>query len=144
LYLSEAANTEGGSETVKNVYRYICHKVSCLTPHTGFVQSNLLQDDKYREMLALLLTCADTGICRVSPKENAKHRDDLRLQKIKYNEDANNWKRYNREIHVIKSLYCEFRLKQTEIALLFGLSQGYVSQVISGKKRAKTIIELKK
>lgn len=78
-----------------------------------------------------------------SAKENSKHRDKLALQKRKHNEESSNWKRYNREIKVIKRLYREFGLKQFEIADLFELSQGYISEVVNGKKRAKAIRGLK-
>lgn len=69
LYLSVAANTEGASEIVKDVYRFIRENINYISTNIKVATPTLLTNDKNRELLTLLLSCADTGIDKVDSKE---------------------------------------------------------------------------
>ena len=77
-----------------------------------------------------------------NPSHNAKHREMLQLQVRRVGQDAYNAKFADKEIRVIKKLYKDYKWKQCDIASIFECSQGHVSQIINGKKRAKAILEL--
>lgn len=73
LYVSMAANTGESPEIVQNIYRFIRDEINYISPSMGIHATNLLTNDKYRERLALLLSCADTGIDKVDSKEVLEH-----------------------------------------------------------------------
>lgn len=77
-----------------------------------------------------------------SPKENAQHREKLGLQKRISGQNAYNAKLADKEIVVIKKLYFKHEWEQKDIAALFECSQGYVSEIVNNKKRAKAIQEI--
>lgn len=70
LYLSVAAQHDKSSEQLKDVYRYIRNYINFISPEPHFAAQDTLIDDSYRNMLAKLLACADTGITAMGIKDN--------------------------------------------------------------------------
>ena len=73
LYISMAADTGESPEIVQNIYRFIRDEINYISPSMGIHAANLLTNNQYRERLALLLSCADTGIDKVDSKEVIDH-----------------------------------------------------------------------
>ncbi len=64
-YLGVAAQHQQSSEQLKDVYHFIRDDIHIVAPGYGLVNNELLNADAYRQSLARLLSCADTGITRV-------------------------------------------------------------------------------
>ena len=64
-YLSVAAQHQQSSEQMKDVYRFIRDDIHIVAPGYGLVNNELLNTASYRQSLASLLSCADTGITQV-------------------------------------------------------------------------------
>lgn len=69
LYLSVAAQHDKSSEQLKNVYRYIRDDINFISQNTSISSPEALTRESYRNALAKLLACADTGIMAVGMKE---------------------------------------------------------------------------
>ncbi len=64
-YLGVAAQHQQSSEQLKDVYRFIRDDIHIVAPGFGLVNNELLNGASYRQSLAGLLSCADTGITQI-------------------------------------------------------------------------------